>query len=261
MFKENIRLLRTQDKKDEILFYDTLWKSEDKNLYDIYKEDKYQQTFRLLKLEQTNNKLLLDAGCGSGAWGIRLAKKGYTVIGIDISRKLIKSTKKWSKQQFSAVLGDLENLPFRSEVFDICFCGGILHHFREFHFAISELHRILKSGSKLCLIEPNGSNPSSKLGRLVMRTLPQKWVMKRGIATSNERLHTVKSYIKIMESDNFLIKNVIFTYEGNFPNNPLKDPIELLIFIREVFFKLVRWIFPPLIAATELMMMSTKRSH
>lgn len=251
-------LLGTQDKEREIRFFNKFWRDGKNGILDIYEEDKYQETFRSLKLNGSND-LLLDAGCGSGAWGIRLARKGYIVIGIDISRKLIKSTKKWSGQQFSAVLGDLEHLPFRPEIFDVCFCGGILHHFRKPHFAISELYRALKSGGKLCLVEPNGSNPSSILGRLVMRTLPQKWVMKKGIATPNERLHNVKSYIKILADNNFLIKKVIFTYKDDFPNSPLKGTIELLIFTRAAFFKLIKWIFPPLIAATELTMMATKR--
>jgi len=32
-----------------------------------------------------NSKVVFDAGCGSGAYGIRRANEGYAVVGMDIS--------------------------------------------------------------------------------------------------------------------------------------------------------------------------------
>jgi len=68
----------------------------------------YSDIFRLCKLtnETSANKLVLDAGCGSGAFGIRLSKIGFKVVGVDISRELL-CTSRSAELNFHPILGDL----------------------------------------------------------------------------------------------------------------------------------------------------------
>ena len=57
-----------------------------------------EEVYGLLKLSHpTEGELVLDAGCGLGAWGIRLAKKGYVVVGADISKVQIKQVAELKK--------------------------------------------------------------------------------------------------------------------------------------------------------------------
>ena len=130
----------TQTKQDEMSFFNNSLKGDK---YDQYEEDYYEEIFNLLKLsERGQNKILLDVGCGSGAWGIRFAtRKGYTVVGVDISRALIKSADDWANANnvnFMPILCDVEKLPLRTETFQICFCGYVLHHFKCLNPIISE---------------------------------------------------------------------------------------------------------------------------
>jgi cyclopropane fatty-acyl-phospholipid synthase-like methyltransferase len=89
---ECVLSLRThQAKKDEISFFNMpeckTYEETGVNNLGVFIEEIYD----LLKLSHpTKGEIVLDAGCGSGAWGLSLAKKGYVVVGVDISKMQIK---------------------------------------------------------------------------------------------------------------------------------------------------------------------------
>ncbi len=70
---------------------------------------------------------VLRGGCGVG-WYSRIAhKNGAEVIGLDFGRGVEiarRDTPKESKIQY--IQGDLMNLPFKEDVFDISFAYGVL---------------------------------------------------------------------------------------------------------------------------------------
>jgi ubiquinone/menaquinone biosynthesis C-methylase UbiE len=225
--------------------------------YDEFEEHFYEDIFDLLKVSAAKSNVLLDVGCGSGAWGIRLAKKGYDVVGVDISRHLIKSARNWARAanvNFMPILGDAEKLPLRAEAFDIGFCGYVLHHFKRLHRVVFELSRILKPQSEILAIEPNGSNIINKLTRRIMTVFPQSWVMKKGIATSNERVHEIKSYFKAFNKTGFA--SMQFLAINRKKNSaPLRlSVMDFLNFGRELFFDVCQHTIPGIIGKTELVM-------
>jgi len=184
----------TQAKNDEITFFSQF------SDYDVLPEQYYEAVFDTQKISGANKKqIVLEIGCGSGAWGIRLAKKGYSVVGIELSPILAKHAKNSAKKMnadFSVIICDAERLPIRFESVEICYCGYVLHHFKTLSALFSELNTALKPNGKLYAVEPNGSSPIIALQRKLMTMLPQKWVMAKGIATSNERVHPIKKYLK-----------------------------------------------------------------
>ena len=63
---------------------------------EIYEDDPYHQLCRELTFRHQKPHLprdlsgrVLDAGCGTGVFGLRLAKSGYKVDFLDISQKMI----------------------------------------------------------------------------------------------------------------------------------------------------------------------------
>lgn len=104
--------------------------------------------------------MILDCGCGAGAWTRKFKEKDVKVIGLDISDKMLNLAK--SIDPFgSYIRGDLFDLPFKNNSFDVAFLGYVLHHFskKEITSLLKEVYRIIKPGGIVISIDPNLYNP------------------------------------------------------------------------------------------------------
>ena len=103
---------------------------------------------------------VLDAGTGTGRFAIHLAKKGVKVVALDGSREMIlvaqeKSNQNGIEDEIYFVVGDVENLPFKPEVFDGLCSIYVLIHFISRDKIISEFSRIVKIGGIIVFDVPN----------------------------------------------------------------------------------------------------------
>lgn len=77
-------------------------------------------------------RVFLDLGCGVGRNSIYLAREGFNVVGIDISRGALKKTKMWSKiegfQNVTVLLASMTNLPFIGRTFHAVISTSVIHH-------------------------------------------------------------------------------------------------------------------------------------
>ncbi len=118
------------------------------------------------EINADKNLRILDIGCGTGRHSIELAKRGYSVTGIDLSLTQINRAKEKAAEQKVKVnfsTGDARNLPFENE-FDlaIMICEGAfpLMETDEMNFQILQsAGRSLKTGSKLIFTTLNGLFP------------------------------------------------------------------------------------------------------
>jgi len=72
----------------------------------------------LRRYSKIKSKSILDIGCGTGNHAVILAKKGYRVVGFDISKTMIELAKKKSKS-VEFYVSDIENFKFDKK-FDAC---------------------------------------------------------------------------------------------------------------------------------------------
>ena len=148
------------EKIAEMKYHDTFIGSH--GCYELYPDEEYLRILSMSGILSETPSLVLDVGCGSGAFGFRLAKRGFSVVGVDISPESIKAAKRLAKRQgFDAdfVVGDIEKMPFHSKSFPLVFCGCVLHHLPDKTGSIvSGLNYILNNGGKLFLCEPNALN-------------------------------------------------------------------------------------------------------
>lgn len=118
------------------------------------------------EVNHLNSTKILDIGCGTGRHSIELAKRGYSVTGVDLSESQIGRAKEKAKEQGHEVdfqLIDARNLNFTHE-FDlvIMLCEGAfpLMETDEMNFRILEnAAKSLNSEGKLIFTTLNGLFP------------------------------------------------------------------------------------------------------
>lgn len=135
------------NKKKEIReFYDQLGG----RLYDIrYRDEqkiKYGKLLNMIHLKP--HYLILDDGCGTGL--LMKSLKTYAV-GIDISKNLIFTARKRLKRRnyASLIISDAEELPIRSNIFDIVFSVTLLQNLDDSVKSLKEMRRVVKEEGKI----------------------------------------------------------------------------------------------------------------
>jgi ubiquinone/menaquinone biosynthesis C-methylase UbiE len=72
----------------------------------------------------TKNDLVLDIGCGTGAWSASLEKSGYNVIGMDYSLSM---SKRGKKNRQACIQGNALSLPFHTRSIHTITASYVLH--------------------------------------------------------------------------------------------------------------------------------------
>lgn len=180
-----------QDKKKEVEFFDS--HIENHTDFDLAGHEAYDRALNQLGLANQSQTLnILDVGCGAGVWSQRLASVGHSVCAIDLSLRMIQIAKGRSDsgdKHFSVVVADIEAMPLKANSFDVCFGGGVLHHFPSVLEVLAEMQRVLKKGGRLCFMEPNGSNPIMRFSYLSRRVLDLVMESSGKHASVNEHTH------------------------------------------------------------------------
>jgi SAM-dependent methyltransferase len=102
-------------------------------------------------------KAVLDAGCGVG-YGIEILAGGGAgaVSGVDLDADAVATAKERYGELAEAVVeGDLRELPFDAESFDVVVCLEALEHVDGAGKALAELRRVLRPDGVLVVSSPN----------------------------------------------------------------------------------------------------------
>jgi SAM-dependent methyltransferase len=97
---------------------------------------------------------LLDAGCGSGRWSIRLAQAGWLVTGADISHGLLALAP--SAPGVTYVQGSLQDLDLPTASFDAVLSVTVLQHITDelaFDASVDNLMRMLRPAGMIAVLE------------------------------------------------------------------------------------------------------------
>lgn len=106
-------------------------------------------------LKEKGVNRVLDLGCGVGRHCHYLAKRGFNVVGCDISGNTLEIAERLAKKRnlrIDFIQGDYLDLPFHNEVFEAVISIDTLHHdfFENIYKALREIHRVLTPGGLLC---------------------------------------------------------------------------------------------------------------
>lgn len=96
--------------------------------------------------------LLLDVGCGNGAF-LRLAREmGWDAAGLDFDPEAVGQAR---KAGFAAILGGVDALADQSECYDVITLSHVIEHVGDPNATLGRLYRLLKPGGVLWLETPN----------------------------------------------------------------------------------------------------------
>jgi SAM-dependent methyltransferase len=103
------------------------------------------------------NLTLADIGCGTGSLTLELARFAQKVIGIDLSKEMLRRAREAAKDKelrnVEYRLGDAVKLPLESRSVDAGFCVMVLHFMPEPQRAVAELCRITRGAGSVIIVD------------------------------------------------------------------------------------------------------------
>ncbi|MCB9853489.1 MAG: class I SAM-dependent methyltransferase [Phycisphaerales bacterium] len=136
------------------LFYDSIADEFDDvmNMYDL--ERRLHIVFEVfLKGIDLRGRRLLDAGCGTGWFSRAACLRGADVTALDIGPRLLSHVRE--KCDAETVVGDVLNLDFDSDSFDVVISSECIEHTRFPQRAVRELIRVCKPGGLVAITSNN----------------------------------------------------------------------------------------------------------
>lgn len=104
----------------------------------------------------TNNRNVLEVGCGTGYGTGLIAKNSTFVVGVDTSVPAISYAKReYSGENCEFLVEDGTSLAFATEVFDVLLSFEMIEHLSDPNHYLTEIHRVLKKGGVLIISTPN----------------------------------------------------------------------------------------------------------
>ena len=97
---------------------------------------------------------ILDVGCGTGNFSIKLAQKGCEVTGIDISEPMLEKAAEKAKKlnlDIDFKKANVVNLEFEDNHFDSVFSMAAVEFISDPEKAMQEMKRVVKPGGKILL--------------------------------------------------------------------------------------------------------------
>lgn len=152
-----------------------------------------ENTFNICSKYVKSGDKILDVGCGTG----RLLSYFDDVkkYGIDISIDMAKMSK---EKGIEACMGNVENLPYLDEFFDMVICTDVLEHVFDLYKTMFEIDRVVKKGGHIVLRVPVGD----ELKYYLDPSYPFEYVHLRIFSKSSLQLYCTKVFkMKFLQSE------------------------------------------------------------
>lgn len=120
--------------------------------------DSFEKQYLIPHIKFSAGKKVLDAGAGTGRISIRLKDAGADVTALDISKEMLDVLHSKNKD-IEIIAGELENMPFKDESFDMIFSSLVLVHLKKIEPFLDECYRVLKDRGKLILVNVHYRRP------------------------------------------------------------------------------------------------------
>ena len=99
---------------------------------------------------------ILEVAPGPGYLSIELAKRGYEITGLDISRTFVEIAAENARKASLKIdfqQGNASAMPFGEHTFDLIVCRAAFKNFSQPVAAMNEIHRVLRPGGRALIID------------------------------------------------------------------------------------------------------------
>jgi demethylmenaquinone methyltransferase/2-methoxy-6-polyprenyl-1,4-benzoquinol methylase len=116
-----------------------------------YAEEQKAKYKAALENVEITGSIVLDVGCGPGLFFREVTDQSGTVVGVDISRKLLLKAKEQVNSSGNVLVlqADADNLPFKDSFFNAVFAFTVLQNMPTPVETLKELKRVAKRGGKV----------------------------------------------------------------------------------------------------------------
>jgi len=141
---------------------------------EVYLKEWHRRTYRIplhLKIWIENlppRSLVLDLGCGPGQDSRHLRRRGFHVVGLDLTQPFLQRARRRSPK-LPLVQADIEHLPFSPETFDGIWAAASLIHLPK-----TTLKKVLRQVR--ALLRPSGLFAATFLHGKGAGLLPGQWI-------------------------------------------------------------------------------------
>lgn len=156
--------------------------------YESLKVDPLQRYWHKRRFEEIGklidpvNGKVLDVGCADGMFSkvILEKSKASKLIGIDVVKTSVDWAKKhWKRnKKMKFMVGDAEDLKFKTNTFDAVFCLEVLEHVYRPKKVLKEFKRVMKKGGYGVFLVPSDSLLFRIIWFLWLHFYPRGWVWK-----------------------------------------------------------------------------------
>lgn len=141
-----------------------IWGKEKRfNLGRLIKSESIQKYFYEKVQEYIDDHdTVLEIGCGTGIFMVRIAPLCQEIVGLDISIDMLLENSNFAKsiqiENVRLVNGSAERLPFADKSFDKIFLIDAIHHIPNISETVNEIRRVIKPEGLVIVFEPNKYN-------------------------------------------------------------------------------------------------------
>lgn len=149
------------------------------------------------QLELRKGETILDSGCGY-AWTTEwLHRAGLPVVGVDITRTYLEiGIERMGSSRPHLVVGDVEQLPFQSAMFDAILAYESFHHIPDRRRAMSGYDRVLREVGRVVLAEPGGAHEDAAVAQ---ETMTRFGILERGMELPDVSGYTAGTALRSVE--------------------------------------------------------------
>lgn len=164
----NKTTLDTMQKWDNLYVEEAYNLATEKKYKDYFLKNTLRQLLEYFK-SRSKSRSYLELGVGLGCIGESLATEDWFFVGIDFSKSaLLRLKKKLDRKgikNYLLVMGDIQKLPFKDNVFDLIFGGGVIEHFPDATNVIQRCYQTLKKNGVIF-----NTIPPLNIGNIIYRS-------------------------------------------------------------------------------------------